>query len=351
MARSLYLDLAAKGVSMPIGADLVLHDHSDWQDIIKDGPRLGALLIEAAKRYKTPLAFPVMDLQLEKACLAAHFGVSAEAAPTWHLPEAPAEAEVARIVKALEQGEISPRMKAVAESVAFVKKQGTHTAVGMAIGPFSLMTKLMADPIVPVYQAGMGVSAADDEEVDLAEKALRLALACTLAHIRSQVKAGAQAIFIAEPAANKVYIDPTQVKGGSDVFERFVMKTNREIVKLLEASGVDLLFHCCGELVDDYLVEFTKLRPALLSLGSSRKLWEDARLVPKDIVLYGNLPTKHFYSDELVPLASVGVKARELREKMKGAAHPFILGSECDVLCVHGKEKALKEKVGALVDA
>jgi len=351
MARTLYLELAAKGVSMPIGADLVLHEHADWKELVKDGPRLGALLIEAAQRYKTPLAFPVMDLQLEKACLAGHFGVSEEATPTWHFTEAPSAAEVDRVVKALEEGSLTPRMKAVAESVGFVKQKGTHTAVGMAIGPFSLMTKLMADPIVPVYQAGSGATAADDEEVDLAEKALRLALACTMAHIRAQVAAGAQAIFIAEPAANKVYIDPTQVKGGSDVFERFVMEPNRRIARLLEESGVDLLFHCCGELVDEYLVSFTKLRPALLSLGSSRKLWEDARLVPKDIVLYGNLPTKHFYSDELVPLASVPVKARELRGKMAAAEHPFILGSECDVLCVHGKEKALKEKVGALVDA
>jgi hypothetical protein len=31
--------------------------------------------------------------------------------------------------------------------------------------------------------------------------------------------------------------------------------------------------------------------PVILSLGSSRVLWEDAQLVPKHVVLYGNLPS------------------------------------------------------------
>jgi len=35
----------------------------------------------------------------------------------------------------------------------------------MAIGPFSLMTKLMADPIVPIAMAGMGVTGAEDPGV------------------------------------------------------------------------------------------------------------------------------------------------------------------------------------------
>jgi methanol--5-hydroxybenzimidazolylcobamide Co-methyltransferase len=48
-----------------------------------------------------------------------------------------------------------------------------------------------------------------------------------------------------------------------------------------------------------------RLHPAILSLGSSRKLWEDARLVPRDVVLYGNLPTKLFYSDSVMPVEEV----------------------------------------------
>ena len=51
----------------------------------------------------------------------------------------------------------------------------------------------------------------------------------------------------------------------------------------------------------------TRLDPAILSLGSSRTLWEDAALVPKSVVLFGNLPTKKFYSDEAMPDEQVKV--------------------------------------------
>lgn len=89
------------------------------------------------------------------------------------------------------------------------------------------------------------------------------------------------------------YLSPRQLRGGSDIFERFVLEPNRELRLLLELGGVDLIFHICGELMADMVRQFAaELRPAMLSLGSSRKLWEDAAVVPKDIVLFGNLPTK-----------------------------------------------------------
>ncbi|MFA5205397.1 MAG: hypothetical protein WC708_13450, partial [Lentisphaeria bacterium] len=82
--------------------------------------------------------------------------------------------------------------------------------------------------------------------------------------------------------------------------------------------------------------------------GSSRKLWEDAALVPKDVVLYGNLPSKQFYSDDLITIDGVRQQADELAAKMRAVGHPHIVGSECDVLCVHGCEHRLMAKALAL---
>ena len=76
----------------------------------------------------------------------------------------------------------------------------------------------------------------------------------------------------------------------------------------------------------------TRLHPAILSLGSSRKLWEDAAVVPKDVVLFGNLPTKNFYSDAAVPIERVEEMTRDLIRRMAETRHPYIVGSECDVL-------------------
>jgi len=90
---------------------------------------------------------------------------------------------------------------------------------------------------------------------------------------------------------------------------------------------------------------FAGLDPAMISLGCSRQLWEDAALVSKSTVLYGNLPTKQFYSDELVSLSRVRELSDQLLERMRDAGHPFILGSECDVLSVPGCEQSIMAKV------
>ncbi len=79
--------------------------------------------------------------------------------------------------------------------------------------------------------------------------------------------------------------------------------------------------------------------------GQFAILWEDAALLPKDIVLYGNLPTKRFDSDELMSVGQVGRLADELAVRMRRSGHPFILGSECDVLSVPGRERSVMAKV------
>ena len=89
----------------------------------------------------------------------------------------------------------------------------------------------------------------------------------------------------------------------------------------------------------------------MMSLGSSRMLWEDAVLVPNSTVLYGNLPTKKFYSDSLVSVEDVKSLSAELNKRMCATGHPFILGSECDVLSVPGAEATIKAKVDAFLAA
>jgi len=181
------------------------------------------------------------------------------------------------------------------------------------------------------------------------KRSLDLACMVIKEYIGKQIKAGAKAIIMCEPAANKIYISPNQIEEGSDVFDRCVMDYAFEIKKFLDKQGVDLILHDCGELTDLMIQKFVTLDPAILSLGSSRKLWEDARLVPKSTVLYGNLPSKHFYSDEKITKAQVIEKSMELVRKMKEVNHPFILGSECDVLSVPESIGTINDKVSALV--
>ena len=46
-----------------------------------------------------------------------------------------------------------------------------------------------------------------------------------------------------------------------------------------------------------------------------------------------------------MPPSKVVEMSRELHSKMRAAGHPFILGSECDVLSVTGKEDLIRRKV------
>ncbi len=350
MDRKFYLDLAASGFCMPIGPDLVLHEDPDHSSILADGERLGKVLESAARRFGTPFALPVMDLKLEKAAMLGMLGVSADQVDTYHFSECPSDEVVAKV-----RGHLSDpcdtRLAANVDAIAYIRDHTDLIPVGMTIGPFSLMTKLLADPITPLYMAGSGVTGEEDPEVRMVERVLELSTLIILRSMTLQIQAGARVMFIAEPAANVAYLSPNQIEAGSDIFERYVMRYNRRLKNCMDAWDVDLFFHCCGELIPYMVSKFAELDPAILSLGSSRKLYEDCKLVPHTTVLYGNLPSKQFYSDDLCPVQKVRDMARELREKMDQAGHPFILGSECDILSVPGCEGRIMEKVLAMIEA
>lgn len=339
MDRRFFLDLAAAGHRAPIGTHLVLHEHADHAALVLDGPRLGEMIVTAAQRFSTPLAIPLMDLTLEKAALLQACGVPINDVDSYHftsVPEAP------------DTIALTPRMLAACEAIRHVRAAGQQMPMGMAIGPFSLMTKLVADPITPVFMAGLGTTAEEDNEIAIVEAALVAAEQVIATYVAAQLRAGAQAIILCEPAANQVYFSPKQLAEGYATFERYVMTSNARLARQITDGGAALVFHDCGELTDGMVERFGTLGAAMLSFGSSRKLWEDAARVPKDVVLYGNLPTKRFYASELT-VSEVERQTRELMGRMHETGHPFILGSECDVLSVPGAEASILDKVQAFL--
>ena len=350
MERKFYLDLAAGGLRMPIGADLILHKNDDPEPIKLDGRRLGEVVAETARRFRTPLAIPLMDLMVEKAALLEVLDVPADEIPTYHIESVPDHAEVARFESRLPTHR-NARVEATVAGITHVAQQDDLIPCGMAIGPFSLMVKLVKDPITAVFLAGRGMTAEKNARVALVERVLELGTRVIEWSLRKQVAAGAQAVVICEPAANIAYVSPRQMDGDGDIFDRYVMHFNRRIKRVLDASGADLFFHCCGEITETMLARFTTLDPAILSLGSSRALWEDAALVPKTTVLFGNLPSRKFFSDNEITRDEVERQACELVAKMRAAGHPFILGTECDVLSVDGCHDVIMRKVDAMLDA
>jgi uroporphyrinogen-III decarboxylase len=349
LERSYYINLANSGLRMPIGSDLTLHEKSNTDEILHDGILLGKVIEETARKYNSPLAVPLMDLMLEKSTMLGMLGIPEDKVNTYHFSEVPSEEIIKKVND--EAGKfLSKRMKADIDAVEYIAKNTDLIPVGMGIGPISLLTKLVSDPITIIYMASMGISAEEDPEVKMIETLLDISISVILKYLELKIKAGAKVIMIAEPAANIVYFSPKQIEAGSDIYERYVLKYNMMIKDMLDKYNVDLYFHCCGEITDYMLERFVKLHPVILSLGSSRILWKDAAIVPKDIVLYGNLPSKKFFSDDEITSDQVKQKSIDLIEKMKEVGHPFILGTECDVLHVHGCEEKIRNKVKAMMD-
>ncbi len=351
--RQDFLDLAEQGHRMPIATDLILHQQPDVESVLRNADSLARVIIQTAHRFRTPLAIPHMDLTLEKAILLESLGIPAEAAPTFHFNmdgEGRLPQDAAALLAANLPANRNPRFQAHVDSVRWVAEEGSCLPLGMAIGPFSLLTKLLADPITAIYAAGTGVTADEDPEVRVLEQLLELAVQTVLFSVREQLRRGAKVVFIAEPAANRVYISPRQIEQGSDVYDRFVMVNLRRVKALLREEGAELLLHCCGELTPDMVRAFGSLSPVMMSLGSSRCLCRDAAYVPRDVVLYGNLPSKRFYSDTLASCDEVARQAAELNESMKHVNHPFILGTECDVMSVPGCDRTIMAKIDAFMN-
>ena len=350
MDRQYFLDLAEQGLRTPIGTELVLREKTDAESILCEGHRLGEVVIEAAQRYRTPLAFGVMDLTLEKAWLMHLIGLE-EDPDTFQFHASPTDQQLDRMSENLEQSLPPPRAQATIAAVRHVAQAGAELLpIGMSIGPVSLMTRLLSDPITPIFMAGSGTTAEEDEEVRGVESVLEMATRMVLHSVRMQIDAGARAVLIAEPAANKAYFSPNQLRGDGDVWHRYVTASNRRVTELLTQHGVDLIFHCCGELNDEMVRRFGQLSPAILSLGSSRSLPDDARLVSAETVLYGNLPSKKFYADEEITPEQVAQMTCALVRQMNAAHHPFILGSECDVLSVSGCHATIAGKVDVMLN-
>jgi len=334
---------------MPIAADLVLHEEPHPEQARNDGIVLGRVIEKTARRWATPLAIPLMDLRLEKTDLLACAGVLAADSEKYHFTSPLNESTIA----ALCAGKTAPLCHgsiARNQALSYIASFPDLVPVGMAIGPFSLVSRLMPDPITAAAMAGSGVAPEDSDEVRLLWQCLRLAEAAVQRSVRSQIDHGARAMMICEPAACTAFLSPRQLKAGSRLFEQLVMEPNLRLKAVLDAAGCDLIFHDCGELIDLMVEAFAnRLHPVILSLGGSRKLWEDARLVPSDVVLYGNLPTKSFYSDGAMPIEEVVRRSTELVAHMKACSHPHILGSECDVLFVPEAREAILAKVDAMM--
>ncbi|MCL2659792.1 MAG: hypothetical protein FWD64_04650, partial [Acidobacteriaceae bacterium] len=235
--REYYIKLAGQGLRMPVGTDLILNEESaDPEQARNDGAALGRVIEKSARRWKTPLAVPLMDLRLEKIDLLARIGIGEKEAETFHF-DAPLDDAKMAVLCGADAGSRCPGSVARDEALKYIGTLPDLVPVGMAIGPFSLVTRLMGDPITAAAQAGRGISEEDSDDVRLLFQCLKMAEFAVDRALRSQIAHGAKAIMVCEPAANTAYLSPRQIRSGSDVFERIVMQPNLRMLEIFKSTG------------------------------------------------------------------------------------------------------------------
>ncbi|MDK2971802.1 MAG: hypothetical protein PWP23_1557 [Candidatus Sumerlaeota bacterium] len=344
MSRQTFHDFARRGLAMPLAVDLLVHLESTPEKVDANPSEMARIMIRAAEVFDTPLAVAPMDLRVEKAALAEWLGIPRTEHETFHISQSLSTEQLDALRRHFESGELTTRMRVTADALGIAAKRSTLIPTGMAIGPFSLVAKIIEDVITAVFMVGADADPDDEESVALTLQLIDLTTELVEAYVRAQIAGGAKAIIICEPAANKVYFSPKQIAEGSNVFERIVIEPNRRIARVIEEAGADLILHDCGELTPEMITALAGLHPAVLSLGSCVDIVEATQYVPRDVVLFGNVPSKFFPREDEMPVEKVRAICGSLRERMEATGHPFILGSECDVLCVNGHERGIMAK-------
>jgi hypothetical protein len=142
------------------------------------------------------------------------------------------------------------------------------TPFGISIGPFST-TKPSA---IRSARGLAGRGAARDEPlVATAEGARPAELPSTLAARAGRGWRGGRHRLRA--GGERALRLPRQMAQGSPVFDRFVVEPLLRLKALLDDEGVDLFLHDCGEPTTAMVEALaSRVHPAVLSLGSSRRL-------------------------------------------------------------------------------
>ena len=156
MAISYYLDVARSGRCLPMATDLVLNEDPDPEATRGTGLRLGQVVERSARRWGSSLALPLMDLRLDKADMLAPLGIGEDEADRFHFA-APLDQSTR---EAIQRNRPPDCVGSIARDGAlrYIASATDLLPVGMTIGPFSLATKLMADPITAVAMLGSEVS-------------------------------------------------------------------------------------------------------------------------------------------------------------------------------------------------
>jgi len=249
--------------------------------------------------------FPMMDLTVEIEALGLEIDFPENDNPS--VPKHPIKnREDLEIIKSRWQG-ITGRMSTFIEVTKKITKKYSIIKGGYVIGPFTMAGELMgADNIAINVML----------HPELVSEFVDFSLEVISEYARDLFNVGADTIAVLEPLA--VLLSPRQ-------YQKFSLHPFKKLVSTL--NNKPLILHICGN--TNHLVKLMCDSGAIgLSLDSKMNFKELKNIIPKEIVLIGNLdPVKVFLQSTPKEVAEA---TKILKESMKDVDN-FILSSGCDI--------------------
>ena len=264
-----------------------------------------------SETFNPNVIFPLMDLSVEANALGRYTVFPKEESAT-----VPKDSFVLSDLEKFDSIDIlsDSRVLTYVETLKLMKNGLPSTVFRGAYvtGPYTLAALLMG-----AEDAAMSTILNPDE----LHKVCHLATKKILNYVELLISSGAQIICILEPSAMML---------GVDHFEQFSMQYVQTISEVCKSSGVELVYHICGNTM--HLVEkMCEAGVDALSLDSAEagvNLTEVAERIPKDVVIIGNIS----------PIGSILTGKQDNVRKEVGellkAMQPypnFILSTGCDL--------------------
>lgn len=242
-------------------------------EVLQDGDKLFASLMEVNKLYR-PFGQPVIfDLQVEAECLGCELVWADDAPPSVSKHPLEGEEELETPCYCTIPTKESGRIPMILDVMKRMKEAvGETTALyGLICGPFTLATHLRGNDIfMDMY---------DDEEA--VEKFLAYCNAVAMKMADYYIEAGMDVIAVVDPLISQI---------SSDHFEQFMSKPFSELFAHIKEAGAYSSFFVCGDATRNIEV-MCKTNPDSISVDENVDIYAAKEITDKyNVTLGGNIP-------------------------------------------------------------
>ena len=275
--------------------------------MVRDGELQAKCMEAIAKRYDMAASLSLMDLSVEAEAFGSPVKYSENEVPTVTaaIIAEPEDAEKL-LVPPVGAGRTGEYLKAVELAAKAVQDRPVFAG---AIGPFSLAGRLldMTEIMVQCY-----------DDPDMVKLVLDKATEFIIAYMKAFKEKSANGVVMAEPAAG--LLSPSLIAEFSNPYVR-------KIREAVEDENFLFIYHNCGNTIP-LMKEIVSIGMRVLHLGNSIKLEDALGIVPRDMLVMGNIsPANEFRQGMPASMQ----KAVDAMFAACGSYPNFVISSGCDI--------------------